>query len=57
MALLGFIKDVILLPLDVALDVTLITPGSRIVNGTGETPFGTFDRLESMVKNMDGTRK
>lgn len=57
MGLFGFVKDVVLLPLVVVLDVTLITPGSRIVNGTGETPFGTFDRLESMVKNLDDTRK
>ncbi len=58
MGLFGFIKDVVLLPVDIALDVTLITPGSRIVNDSKhDQPFGTFDRLGSMVKNLEETRK
>jgi len=57
MGLLGFIKDVVLLPVDVVMDVTMITPSARIMNDTDhETPFGTFDRLSSMVKNLDDTK-
>jgi len=56
MGILGFIKDVVLLPVDIALDVTGVTPGSRIVNGSdSETPFGTIDRLESIIKNIEET--
>ena len=58
MSLLGLIKDVVLLPVDIALDVTLVTPGHRIVNDTRhEQPFGTFDRLGSMAKNLEETIK
>ena len=58
MGLFGFVKDVILLPVDIALDVTMITPSARIMNDSDhETPFGTFDRLSSMVKNLDETKK
>ena len=58
MGLFGFVKDVILLPVDIALDVTMITPSARIMNDSDhETPFGTFDRLNSMVKNLDETKK
>ena len=56
MGLFGFIKDVVLLPVDVALDVTMIAPAVRIMRDSNEeTPFGTFDRLESMVKNIEET--
>ena len=58
MGLFGFVKDVVLLPVDIALDVTMITPSARIMDDTDhETPFGTFDRLSSMVKNLDETKK
>lgn len=58
MGLFGFVKDVVLLPVDIALDVTMITPSVRIMNDSDhETPFGTFDRLNSMVKNLDETKK
>lgn len=58
MGLFGFIKDVVLLPVDVVMDVTLITPTARIMSDSNkDTPFGTFDRLESMVKNLDETKK
>jgi len=57
MGLLGFIKDVALLPIDIAMDVTMITPTARIMSDSNkDTPFGTFDRLESMVKNLDETK-
>jgi len=59
MGLLGFIKDVALLPVDIALDVTGITPMKRAVDDHDrhDQPFGTFDRLGSMVDNLDDTRK
>lgn len=66
MGLLGFIKDVVLLPVDVALDVTGITPIIRVGQDmdlmrhnqdNDKSVFGTFDRLKSMVDNLDETRK
>jgi hypothetical protein len=58
MSILGFIKDVVLLPIDIALDLTLITPMIRSVEDTNDdSPFGTVDRLRSMAHNLDGTRK
>ena len=58
MGLFGFIKDVVLLPVDVALDVTMITPSERIMNDSKhDQPFGTIDRLSSMAKNLDDTRE
>jgi len=57
MGLFGFIKDVVLLPVDIAMDITMITPIMRVKNNSNkETPFGTFDRLGSMVKNFDETK-
>jgi hypothetical protein len=57
MGLFGFIKDVVLLPVDIALDVTGITPITKILNDDdSETPFGTVDRLKSLGKNLDETR-
>jgi hypothetical protein len=56
--LLGFIKDVILLPVDIALDLTMITPMIRAVEDKPEdTPFGTVDRLRSMARNFDKTKE
>lgn len=57
MSILGFIKDVIMLPVDVALDCTLITPVSRIINESydKDTPFGTLDRLGSLARNLEET--
>jgi hypothetical protein len=58
MSILGFIKDVILLPIDIALDATLITPMVRsIEDDNSDSPFGTLDRLRSMAHNLDATRK
>jgi hypothetical protein len=57
MGVLGFLKDVALLPIDIALDLTIITPTIRALDDDGsDTPFGTVDRLRSMVKNLDQTR-
>jgi len=57
MGLFGFIKDIVLLPVDVVLDVTMVTPIGRIVSDSNkETPFGTIDRLGSLVKNLDETK-
>jgi hypothetical protein len=62
MSILGFIKDVVLLPVDIALDLTMITPGKRIIDAAddpnkNDSPFGTIDRIKSMVDNLDETRK
>lgn len=52
MGIFGLVKDVILLPVDVALDATLITPASRIVSESSkDTPFGTIDRLAPRHKS------
>lgn len=55
MSILGFIKDVVLLPVNVALDVTCITPMVRSMDDDddSDSPFGTIDRLRSMVNNLD----
>ena len=56
MGVLGFLKDVVLLPVDLVLDVTTITPMVRSMNDAeSDTPFGTVDRLRSMVKNIEQT--
>jgi hypothetical protein len=56
MSILGLIKDVVLLPVDIALDVTCITPASRIIRDTNDdTPFGTLDRIASLGKNLEET--
>jgi hypothetical protein len=55
MGLLGLIKDIVLLPVDIALDVTGITPITKILNddNSGETPFGTEGRLKLLAKNLE----
>ena len=56
MGLFGLAKDLVLLPIDAALDVTGITPVGRILGDSEkETPFGTIDRLASIAKNIDET--
>jgi len=58
MSILGFIKDVAMLPVDIALDVTMITPIAKIISedDSGETPFGTEGRLKSLIKNLEETK-
>jgi hypothetical protein len=57
MGILGFVKDIVLLPVDVALDVTMIRPLGRALNDDDnhDTPFGTIDRIQSIAKNLDET--
>ena len=56
MGIFGLVKDLALLPVDVALDVTGITPAGRCLGDSSkDTPFGTLDRLESIAKNIDET--
>jgi len=58
MGILGFIKDIVLLPMDIALDVTCITPMVRAVEDTNDnSPFGTVDRIRSMVHNLDNAKE
>ena len=58
MSLFGFVKDLVLLPVDVALDVSGITPITKVLSDdfSGETPFGTETRLKSLFKNLEGTK-
>ena len=56
MGIFGLVKDIVLLPVDVALDITCITPAARVVSDCNhDTPFGTVDRLESLARNLDDT--
>lgn len=57
MSLFGFIKDVALLPVEVVLDVTMITPTKRMLDDADDhkQPFGTVSRLGSIVDNLDET--
>lgn len=56
MAIFGLIKDICLLPADVVLDVTGITPAGRILGQSSkDSPFGTIDRIVSIAKNIDET--
>jgi len=58
MSILGFIKDIVMLPVDIALDVTGITPVSKILQEDcdDEIPLGTVSRLKSLAKNLDETK-
>lgn len=59
MGLLGFIKDVVLLPIDIAQDVTGITVIKKIVTDDHslDPPLDSLKRLKSMKKNWDETYK
>lgn len=58
MGVFGLIKDVALLPVNAALDATMLTPAARIVGESKkDTPFGTIDRVESLVKNLGDCSK
>lgn len=56
MGLLGFIKDVALLPVEVALDVTRISAIHAMAKDKDQ-PFRTADRLGSAMNNLDETLK
>lgn len=53
MNLLGVAKDLLLLPVNIALDVTMIGPVCKIViDADAETPFTTEERLKSLAENV-----
>lgn len=54
MGIFGFIKDVALLPVEAALDVTGIGMMDAIANDKDQ-PFRTIGRIESALKNLDET--
>ena len=57
MGVLGLIKDIVLLPFDVALDITCITPMIRSTDQIEkDSPFGTLDRLRSIVHKLEDTK-
>lgn len=51
---LKLIKDIVLMPIDIVLDCTMITPAIKIINDEDtDTPFGTIDRIESIMENIN----
>lgn len=57
MGILRFIKDVALLPVDIAKDITGITMIQNIIKDDNslDPPLDTLKRLESMKNNWDKT--
>lgn len=54
MNLLKLIKDIALIPIDIVLDCAMITPVIKIINDEDtDTPFGTIDRIESIMENIN----
>lgn len=49
------LKDVALLPIDVVLDVTMITPTVKFAKGDYDNALGTVERVKSIVKNIEET--
>jgi hypothetical protein len=54
MGLLGFIKDVALLPVEAGLDVAGISVVDAVVKDKDQ-PFRTIDRISSALNNLDET--
>lgn len=56
MGLLGLIKDVVLLPIELAADATGVGMLKKVIIDEGKGGFlMTGDRLKSMAKNLEGT--
>lgn len=57
MGLLKAIKDVVLLPVDIAKDVTGITLIQKVITDdmSDDTPFDSIKRLKSLKENWDET--
>lgn len=56
MGLFGLVKDIVLLPIEVAADVTGIGMIKKITIDNGDSGFlMTTDRLKSMAKNIEET--
>ncbi|MCK9428518.1 MAG: hypothetical protein M0R17_00725 [Candidatus Omnitrophica bacterium] len=55
MGLFSALGDIAKLPLDIGLDVTGIRPMSRAFDDDDnhDTPFGTIDRLNQIVHDLD----
>lgn len=51
MGIFGFIKDVVLLPVDLTMDIT----GLSTIASDGNEPLRSGKRIESMGKNLDET--
>ena len=54
MGIFGFIKDVVLLPVEAALDVTGISAIEAIAKNKDQ-PFRTASRINSALNNLDDT--
>ena len=49
MSVKGIVRDIILLPIELALDAALINPVYRsMCDEESNTPFGTVDRIKSL---------
>jgi hypothetical protein len=59
MGILGFVKDLVLLPINIVLDLTFIAPMIRSVtnDNDADSPFSTLDRIRSMVGNLASSRE
>lgn len=56
MGLFGFIKDVALLPIDIAADATGLGVFKKMIDDdNSDTLFMTVDRLKSLGKNFNET--
>jgi hypothetical protein len=56
MDLFKLVKDIVILPIDIILDSTFITPMIRSVNNTSDdSPFGTVDRLRKIGDDIFGS--
>lgn len=56
MNIFGLVKDLILLPIDIILDSTFITPMIRSVNNIDDdSPFGSVDRIRKIGDDVFGT--
>lgn len=53
MSVLGIVRDIVMLPIEIALDVTVINPVYRsMCDEEADTPFGTVDRMKSLGRNI-----
>ena len=57
MNLFKLVKDIVLLPFDIILDSTFITPMIRSVNNTDDdSPFGSVDRIRKIGDDVFGSK-
>lgn len=53
MSVLGIVRDLAMLPIELALDVIVINPVYRsMCDEEADTPFGTIDRMKSLGREI-----